>query len=348
MIGASGDIGREIVTQILSHRILSPSERLQLVGRKGGDSERLLFGHLSDFADAYAETVPEMDVALSPEDVVGDIIVMVAGLTNSTDIRRPASRDELAEVNRPVLETYAQAIKKNGHGHEVIIAVTNPVELCVEVFARQLGRERVIGVGAYSDSLRFRREIAWDLGIRRQRVHAFMAGEHGFGAVPLWSTLQIYGMDPDEIKETRGRLRRGGKTENFPSQVQESKRCLERHVIAGNLEEAYRSVGEMTADLRVIFRPWVTHFSGAKTAVATANVVVDFLKTLRDGREILVAGNVRLEGEFSGLRSVVGVPMIVGNQGISRIVEIAMEPDEERLLKESARAVERKLSQWMK
>jgi len=189
VIGASGDCGREIVSQLVALAALAPTERLQLVGRANGRSARLLYGLCSDLNDAYAEMAPMLDVALAPEDIVADVIVMAAGATVAGEI---TSRADLAAINLPLFKTYAQAIARYGGGHEIVIIVTNPVELAVEVFSRQLGRHRVIGVGAYSDSLRFRREIAADLGVRRQLVQGFIVGEHGEGMVPLWSSVQIY------------------------------------------------------------------------------------------------------------------------------------------------------------
>ncbi len=55
VIGAGGAIGRETVTQRVAGRVLKPTERLQLVGKRGGASERVLFGLRSDLTDAYAE-----------------------------------------------------------------------------------------------------------------------------------------------------------------------------------------------------------------------------------------------------------------------------------------------------
>ena len=81
IIGASGDCGREIVTQLLVSRSISPSERLQLVGRVEGKSAQVLAGLCSDLKDAYAEMAPELDVALHPEEIVADVIVMTAGAT---------------------------------------------------------------------------------------------------------------------------------------------------------------------------------------------------------------------------------------------------------------------------
>jgi len=55
VIGAGGAIGWEIVAQLVAGRVLKPTERLQLVGKHGGASERVLFGLRSDLTDAYTE-----------------------------------------------------------------------------------------------------------------------------------------------------------------------------------------------------------------------------------------------------------------------------------------------------
>ncbi len=348
IIGASGDCGREIAIQLVAERVLSPTERLQLVGRRGGNSERVLFGLRSDLSDAYAEITPELDVALHPEEVVGDIIVMAAGQAVPVDPGAAPPRDTLALANLPVFHTYARAIEKYGHGNEVVIVVTNPVELGVEVFSRYLGRHRVIGIGAYSDSLRFRREIAADVGVRRQMVHAFVVGEHGEQMVPLWSSVRIYGMDMEEMLAISQRLRGNRSVLDFPQHVQEAKLQTLAYLQQGLVREAFEHVDRLSPDLRVVLKPYLTHLSGAKTAVATANVTVDLVRTLMDGREIVVAGQVRLDGEFYGIHTSFGAPIVVGNNGWSQVVPIQLWEDEARLLMQSAAQVQRKLREWMK
>lgn len=96
VIGVGGDIGRGIVAQIVAGRVLRPTERLQLVGRGGGASERVLYGLRSDLTDAYAETAPQMDIALRPEDVVADVVVMAAGVTPGAQAAGTMSRDDVA------------------------------------------------------------------------------------------------------------------------------------------------------------------------------------------------------------------------------------------------------------
>src|SRR5256884_1512900 len=211
VIGASGGVGAETVNQLLAGRVLTPSERLQMVGLQ------------SDLSDAYAEVTPELEVVLTPEKIRGDIVILAAG----APVMAPnQTRNELAQLNLPVFRRYAQAIAAHGHGQELVLVVSNPVELAVEVFSQYLGRHRVIGVGGYSDSLRFRREIAHDLGVRRQLVHAFVVGEHGGNMVPLWSSVRILGRDGGQAVADVDRLRGEGVPARVPADMDEGRRTV--------------------------------------------------------------------------------------------------------------------------
>ena len=342
MIGASGDCGREIVAQLVTLGALMPTERLQLVGRASGRSSQILYGLCSDLNDAYAEKAPMLDVALTPEAIVADVIVMAAGATVEGKIN---SRAELSSVNLPIFEQYAQAIARHGYGHEVVIIVTNPVELAVEVFSRHLGRHRVIGVGAYSDSLRFRREIAADLGVRRQLVQGFIVGEHGEGMVPLWSSVKIHGMTADELRDARRKLRRDRAVSQFPEEVAHEKAVVKSYMQEGDILQAYRYVDSLPPDLRVVVKPFVTHVSGAKTITATANVTVDLVQNLLEGREVVVSGQVQLDGEFYGLRTPFGVPIVVTPFGWTQVVSLQLWAEEADLLDKMAAQLNQRLKE---
>ena len=344
IVGASGDCGREIVCQLLDFRVLAPTERLQVVGRAEGQSAKSLYGLCSDLEDAYAEAAPNLDVALAPEEVVGDIIVFCAGATIAPD-GKTTSRDELAASNLPLFHQYAQAIERYGHGQEIVLIVTNPVELAVDVFSNYLGRHRVIGVGAYSDSLRFRREIAKDLGVRRQLVQGFVIGEHGEGMVPLWSSVKIHGLDSAELRYTVKRLK-GERQSEFFEEIRQEKQTVFGYLRERKVQQAYHYVDSLPPDLRVVIKPFVTQLSGAKTISATANVTVNLVRHLMEGQEIVVSGQVKLNGEFYDLDQPFGVPIVVTPFGWTQVVSLQLWDDEERLLRQQANRIRSKLQQW--
>ncbi|MES2461827.1 MAG: lactate dehydrogenase [Armatimonadota bacterium] len=347
ILGASGDCGREIAAQLVSSRLLAPTERMQLVGRAGGASEQALYGFVTDLTDAHAEYVPDLDVALTPRDVVADLWVFAAGQTAPTK-SGSVNRDDLALNNARIFAEYAEALATHGQGTEVVVIVSNPVELGVAIFARAIGRDRVIGIGAYQDTLRFRREIAWDLGVRRQRVGGFMIGEHGDGQAPIWSSVVVHGMEKKELERAVTRLRRGTEDLDFQHLIRESRETLSHLVAEGRIQEAFAYADTLPPDVRVVVKPFVTHLSGAKTVMATANVTVDLVQTLLDGREVLVAGQVALEpGEFYGLTGPLGVPVIASPSGIMRVVEIPLTRAEENQVRGLSTDITAKVTRWI-
>jgi len=347
VIGAGGAIGREIVAQLVAGRVLKPTERLQLVGKRGGASERVLYGLRSDLTDAYAENAPQMDIALGPEEVVGDVIVMAAGATpGPSESGGTMSRDDVAHANLPVFAAHARALAAHGQGHEVVLMVTNPVELGVAVMARELGARRVIGIGAYSDTLRFRREIATDLGVPRQLVSGYVAGEHGANLVPLWSSVRVYGLNDGETADAVHALRGGGRLTDYPARVASARDSIQ-HLVMTETCAAFEAVETFPPDIRVQLRPELTHLSGSRTVMATANVTVDMVRQMMEGREMSVAGQVMLEGEgVYGIRGVLGLPLLASNQGVVRVLSPPLWQEEARALHEAAAAITEKVNRW--
>lgn len=344
LLGASGDCGREIAAQLVASRLLAPTERLQLVGRSGGSGARVLHGFVSDLLDAHAEYAPELDVALSPEEIVADLWIVACGTTPTGT----ADRAALAGANAPIFQMYADALAKRGQGHEIVVVVSNPVELATLQFARAVGRDRVLGIGAYQDSLRLRREIAADLGVRRQRVSGFMLGEHGDAQMPIWSSVRVFGMDDAELCDAVSRLRGETEAVDYGQTVRAETARLLRMVETGDVAAAFADVDRLPPDVRVVVRPFITHFSGAKTVRATANAAIGLVEGLLAGDDIFVAAQVLLrEGEFHGLPAVpFGVPVIASASGVRRVVELPMTPDEEARLQTIAAQTKAKVAQW--
>ncbi len=314
----------------------------------GGARASILHGLVSDLTDAYAEHVPYLDVALDPEEIVADLWIVAAGATVSPSVGKGGpTRVGLAAGNAPVMRAYAEALARYGQGTEIVIVVTNPVELGVAYFAEAIGRERVIGIGAYSDTLRFRREIAAALGVRRQRVSGFMLGEHGDAQVPVWSSVQVHGMDAAELAATVSRLRHDATLDDFAETCLRERKVVTELLLAGRVAEAFTRVDTLAPDVRVIVKPYVTHLSGSKTVLATASVTVDLVRTLLDGREVLVAGQAMLAGDFYGMHGPLGVPVVAGANGISRVVEIPLTDQEHDRLASISRRMQEQVGSWM-
>lgn len=326
VIGASGSCGREIVTQLVSARVLGRGELLQLIGGNPHSSRpSYLHGLRADLQDAYAENIAEIDVTDNADEIVGDIVVMAAGATFPTDagtIGKLQSRDDLSRANALLFEHFGRAVARHRSSNPpIVIIVSNPVELGVHVFSRHLPREYVLGMGAFSDSQRFRWEIARQLGIGRQRVHAAMAGEHGLGMVPLWSTVRIQGLRGSELEATIRHMRGGLDSAEFPQRLALEHAALIAEMAADPVNgpvKALERVSRLPPDLRVALKPFPVHYSQAKTISATATATVELVKALCEGRAVEISAQYQHCGEM-GIHGPIGNRLILEG-AVSRVV----------------------------
>ncbi len=348
VIGAGGAVGYEVVHLVIAERLLECGQQLLLVGNPHGASAKSLPGFAVDLMDAYAEVSPSIEVVTSPDEVRGDVIVMAGGATIPPDQGgENIDRGYLAQRNLPVFEQYASALAKHGRGHEIVICISNPNELAVAVFAKHLGRKRVIGMGAFLDSLRFRKEIAYDLGIRRQRIHGFMIGEHGLNSVPLWSNVHIYGLQGQQLQDALARIRKGYETARFFDDVMEAVGKIKALIAEGKIRAAFAFASQYPPDIRVVLKPFVTHFSGSKTVMGTAKASTELIRMMTLGHDTLVSGQISLEGEFHGIHGTIGTPFVIGNQGVDRVIELGLDDAEKTLLLQSVANVQQKLDAFL-
>ncbi|SDH37472.1 lactate/malate family dehydrogenase [Propionivibrio dicarboxylicus] len=354
VIGASGSCGREIVTQLVSARVLGRGELLQLIGGNPGTRRpSYLHGLRADLQDAYAENIAEIDVSDDADEIVGDIVVMAAGTTFPTDagnIGKLQSRDDLGRANAILFEHFARAVARHRASNPpVVIVVSNPVELGVHIFARHLPREYVLGMGAFSDSQRFRWEIASQLGIGRQRVHAAMGGEHGLGMVPLWSTVRIQGLRGTELDAAIRRMRAGTHTADFSARLMAEHAALIAEMGADPIHGPVRAlerVSRLPPDLRVALKPFPIHYSQAKTVSATANATVELVKALCEGRAVGICAQYEHRGEM-GIDGPIGNRLILEG-AVTRIVPGDDLSDEEiAQLQACAGRCRAKLKEWI-
>lgn len=352
IIGASGGVGREIVVQLLRDRVLENSETLQLISVDPHSAHpHLLQGFRADLLDAYSEIAPQLEVVDDVAHISGDIVVMTAGHTFATapDTVMHASRDELAVANLPIFERFAAALGAQGRAvPPVVIVVTNPVELGVSVFCRHLPRDYVLGMGAHSDSLRFRAEIAQDLGIRRQRVQGYVIGEHGSGMVPLWSSVRVSGFSADDWQAALREKIKPLPVAEFPSAVARELTALvallhnDPH---DGAVRAYEHIATLPPDLRVVLKPFITHYTEAKTIVATAHATVDLVEWIVQGHSVEIAAQVQHEGE-NGLHGPCGARLVLAGK-VEQILSLATYSDDEiALLRASNATVQAKIAQW--
>lgn len=339
VIGASGDIGRHLVEELVLLQLLRPDDRLILGGRKEGTSSRTLYGLRSDLEDAYMEILPRIDITLEPQEIYADIVVMCAGITFPKDPKaKVLSRQAFTETNSKIFDYYAAHLAKTGKPTQVVIHISNPAEIGVEIFCRRLPKAQVLGMAAHLDSMRFRREIALALGVSRSQVEGLVVGEHGPDLIPLWSTVHIHGLGHDQEKAAIERLQKTHREHPPATNAEALHEAIETLIHQGP-EAAFALINQQPFDMRPVSRPFTTHYTGAKTTLGPAAATADLIATMLRGEARLVSVQAKVQWDCYNLDSVLGVPAIVGPSGIERFVELPLYPQEFSALQAAAERI---------
>lgn len=336
IIGATGSCGRQVAAQLLERGTLPTEGSLHLIGHAGGAHESELWGLRSDLHDAFADRAPHIEVGTDVASTQADVIVMMAGATVTKDT---TDRAQLAAINYRIFSDAAEDVSRMTSGPTVIIQ-SNPVELAMDIFANIVPRHRLLGAAAWSDSLRFRREIAADLGIKRPMVDAEMWGQHGDHLVPIWSGVRARGVEQSRFDELVGRATAGRALADFPEEIRSTRDHALTLIKQNAIGAAYSFIQQQQPDVRAAIKPFFTHFTaGRTTELATAHAVADVVGFLAGGMRATIPAQVILDNEWPGLGGPLAVPVLMEPHGWSQVVLENISPDERRALEDAMVAI---------
>ena len=236
------------------------------------------------------------------KDIAGaDICIVTAGLP-----RKPGmSRDDLVSTNTKIVKQVAEGIRDNAPNAFVIV-ITNPLDAMVYVMQKVTGfpKNRVMGMAGVLDSARFRTFIAMETGASVEDITAFVLGGHGDTMVPLSRYSTIAGIPlPD-----------------YPG--------LSAERIAAMEDRTRKGGGEIVN----LLKTGSAFYAPAASAIQMAESI------LRDQKRIVPAA-VLCEGEYGQNGIFMGVPVMLGETGVEKIIEIQLKDDEKAELNKSAEAV---------
>lgn len=315
MIGAGGEVGREMCAQLIESGLVGPGDEMCLVGHVGGPSELAVFGLVVDLADAFAESAPHFHVTSDAADLRDHLIVFVAGASLPHDSHDAITRQNLSQRNLPVFQEWARRLASASSGDEVVIIQSNPVELGVQVMSEALGRDRVLGAAALSDTLRLRRELALDAGVHRQDVAAMVLGQHGPNLMPIWSQVAVRGWDSRAVAALVAQVTANRRPIDFPHEMAAALGHLIELLQDDAGPECITFLRGLPADLRAAVKPFFVHYTGRTTAVVTAHAVVELARIMVDGTPAVVPAQVSLGGDWEGFSVPVGVPVELRRDG---------------------------------
>ncbi|MAX48985.1 MAG: malate dehydrogenase [Rhodospirillaceae bacterium] len=233
-----------------------------------------------------------------------DVVIVTAGVA-----RKPGmSRDDLIGINAKVMKSVGEGIKTHCPD-AFVICITNPLDVMVGLLQRESGlpENKVVGMAGVLDSARFRCFLAEEFDVSVEDVTAFVLGGHGDTMVPLIRYSTVAGIPVPDLIEM------GWST-------QEKIDAIVKRTRGGG--------GEIVA----LLKTGSAFYAPASSAISMAE------SYLLDKKRVLPCA-AYCDGVYGLDGLYVGVPVVIGENGVERVVEINMDKDERAMFDHSVNAV---------
>lgn len=228
-----------------------------------------------------------------------DIVVVTAGIA-----RKPGmSRDDLVQTNQKIMKSVAQEIAKYSPNCFIVV-LTNPVDAMTYTIFKESGfpKNRVIGQSGVLDTARFRTFVAQELNLSVKDITGFVLGGHGDDMVPLVRYSYAGGIPLETL--------------------------IPKERLDAIVERTRKGGGEIVNLLG----------NGSAYYAPAASLVEMCEAILKDQRRVLPS-IAYLEGEYGYEGIYLGVPTILGANGIEKVIELELTADEKAALDKSVEAV---------
>ncbi len=228
-----------------------------------------------------------------------DVVVITAGIA-----RKPGmSRDDLLFTNMRIVGSVVEEVVKKSP-NAILIVVSNPLDAMVQhaYSVAGLPKNRVIGMAGVLDTARFRTFLAWELNVSVKDVQAYVLGGHGDQMVPLIQHTTVGGVSIKEL--------------------------LTPDRLSSIIKRTQTGGGEIVELLKT-----------GSAFYAPSAAVAEMVDSVLLNQNRLLPCAALLEGEY-GINGVyLGVPVILGSNGIERVVELELSSEENAGLENSASGV---------
>lgn len=228
-----------------------------------------------------------------------DIVVVTAGIP-----RKPGmSRDDLLATNAKIMESVCKEVKKYSP-NAILIVVSNPLDAMVYKAWKTTGfpRQRIVGMAGILDSTRFRTFIAEATGFSVKDVSAMVLGGHGDTMVPLKRYANIGGIPLTQFLTT-------AKINNLVKRTQEGGAEIVKHLKTGS---AFFAPGRAIAEM------------------------VEAI--IKDQKRILPCAAL-CKGEYGANNIFIGVPVVLGEKGVEKVIELKLDATEKKLMNKTVKHV---------
>jgi malate dehydrogenase len=235
-----------------------------------------------------------------------DVVIVTAGLP-----RKPGmSRDDLLEVNCGIIKNVGENIKEFAPNAFVIV-VTNPLDAMVYTMQKVTGfpPHKVCGMAGVLDSSRFSSLIAVELGVAAEDVTAMVMGGHGDTMVPLIRYATVGGVPVTQL------------------------------LSMDKLEQIAARTAKSGGEIVGLLKTGSAYYSPAISAIKMAEAY------LKDKKSVLTCAAL-LNGEYGINGLYAGVPVVMGANGVEKIIEVDLDGTEQAAFDVSINAV-RELTEWV-
>ena len=234
-----------------------------------------------------------------------DVFIITAGIP-----RKPGmDREDLLEINLGIMKDVAENIKEQAP-RSFVIVISNPLDAMVYAFYKVSGfpKNQVVGMAGALDSTRFRTFIAMETGYSVQDVTCMVLGGHGDTMVPITRLATIGGVPiTDLISEDR----------------------------LSEIEERTRFAG---GEIVKLFGNGSAFYAPAQSAIEMAESYI------KDKKRVIPCASL-CEGEFGIDGYFIGVPTVIGADGVERIIEFELQTHEKAALNNTLVAVQKTTSE---
>jgi len=233
-----------------------------------------------------------------------DVVIVTAGIA-----RKPGmSRDDLLGINLKVMAAVGEGIKTYAP-NAFVICITNPLDAMVWALRQFCGlpHNKVIGMAGILDSARFRHFIAEEMNVSVEDVSAFVLGGHGDTMVPMPRFSTVAGIPLPELVKM-GWIKQ------------------ER------LDQITQRTRDGGAEIVGLLKTGSAFYAPASAAISMAE------SYLRDKKRVLPCA-AYVEGKYGLSGIYVGVPIVIGEKGVERIVELDLTKDERAMFDKSVDSV---------
>jgi len=238
-------------------------------------------------------------------DIAGaDVVIVTAGVP-----RKPGmSRDDLLGINLKVMAAVGEGIKANCP-NAFVICITNPLDAMVWALQKFSGvpHAKIVGMAGVLDSARFRHFLAEELNVSVEDVSAFVLGGHGDTMVPMPRFSTVAGIALPEL------VKMGWINQERLDQI----------------VDRTRNGG---AEIVGLLKTGSAYYAPATSAIAMAE------SYLKDQKRVLPCA-VHVDGSYGIHDLYVGLPVVIGDRGVERVVELQLTAEEKAGLNKSAEAV---------